>query len=116
MLQGDRCCPSVQGDLWARIAEIIRGAPADFVHCSWKRVSPCDRWSHCGRSPNLEEAATQANADSLATQGVVCATLDPMSMFDDIGWTRRGNSEKCISNSRSEKKSYGNTSHPPEGK
>ena len=68
MLRGDLRCPSVQGDLWVKMAELIRGASEDFFRCSWNTAGVLTG----------EEAARQANADSLATQWARLCHFDPV--------------------------------------
>ena len=53
-----------------KIAELIRGASEDFFRCSWKKGHATDDIIAAGVLTQ-EEAARQANADSLglATQG-----------------------------------------------
>ena len=76
MLQGNHRCPSVQGDLWVRMVELISEAPADFFRCSWKKGHATDEIIAAGVLTR-EEAARQANADILATQGARLCDFDP---------------------------------------
>ena len=42
MLLGNFRSSSVQGDLWVKMAELIRGATVDFFRCSWKKGHATD--------------------------------------------------------------------------
>ena len=98
MLQGNHRCPSVQGDLWVRMVELIREAPVDFFRCSWKKGHATDEIIAAGVLTR-EEAARQAKvvvAQRQIPTVLVLKTIEILQLqfFDDvvpsfsISWTR----------------------------